>query len=286
MKLLDSSASEAALQYLEHCYKIPGNLIFPLPDEDFVDEWEKRFQGRSDFPSAIAEILKTDKVSCWIEKTAAGRIPVVYVSERSSFERLYAIFTVKDGAFNLPLSVNAFTVPVKLPEMSGHRVILLNKSGYSALSGNDAGIPEDDWVEKSAVIRLRHECCHYFTLRALGGMKNHILDEIVADCVGQLAALGSFSASLQRKFFGLSDDGQFIRDGGRLMFYVKKLPLEAIPIVCRYLNEALDALEAYLGENGEMRESENEPDLVMKLASAGIRGIKNMEMTKAKCLLP
>ena len=80
-------------------------------------------------------------------------------------------------------------------------------------------------------------------------MKNHALDEVVADCSGQLAALGRYDASLQRKFFGLKGfdlkDGG-IAPGGRLGFYVKNLPEGAVSLVCRKVEEALDGLERFL----------------------------------------
>ncbi|MDR1472874.1 MAG: hypothetical protein LBS75_10175 [Synergistaceae bacterium] len=282
--MTESSANEAALQYLGHRYEVTETLKFPLQDENFVKEWEEWFQCRLCFPEAIEEILKSDKTRCWIEKTAAGGIPVAYVSERASFERLYAILDMKTDTFSLPASVNAFTVPVKLPEMKGHRIILLNKAGYSALSGEDVGISEKEWVEKSAIIRLHHECFHYFTLRALGGMKNHALDEVAADCAGQIAAFGRFSASLQRKFLGLTEDGGGLKEGGRLWFYMKKLPAESVPMVCRHVNAALGALESYLDDNGAMRKSERSSDLAVKLASAGILGIATMGKDRSGCL--
>jgi hypothetical protein len=163
-------------------------------------------------------------------------------------------------------------------------VICLAEAGYSALSGKDVGVENEEWLEKSAAIRLHHECCHYFTLRALGGMKNHALDEVTADCVGQLAAFGRYDASLQRKFFGLKDfdlkdfdlkDGGIVQ-GGRLGFYVKNLPEGAVPLVCRKVGEALDALEGYLEKNAEMAETSRRPELIVKLATLGLAGIAEL----------
>jgi hypothetical protein len=282
-------------QYLEHKYKEPEHKDFPLPDEDFASEWDAWLEGRDKgFPEEVrallsgGELTKVWKVwKVWIEKTPAGGIPVVYMEDRRTFERLTAVLSAEDDSRTLPASVNAFTIPAKHPLLRGHRVICLAKAGYSALSGKDAGIEEDEWVEKSAVIRLSHECCHYFTLRVLGGMKNHALDEVVADCVGQLAAFGRYDASLQRKFFGLGNLGNpenmentenknCIAPGGRLGFYVKTLPEGAVPLVCRKVNEALDGLEAYLKNNAEMTKASRGPDLIMKLAALGLSGMAEL----------
>jgi hypothetical protein len=147
-------------------------------------------------------------------------------------------------------------------------------AGYSALSGEDAGFPDAEWLEKSVAIRLHHECCHYFTLRALGGMKNHALDEVIADCVGQLSAFGRYDAALQRKFFGLGDGG--IARGGRLGFYVKKLPPGSISLVCQKIGEALDSLEGYLEKNATAANA-NTPRLIIKLAALGLVGIAELD---------
>ena len=210
----------------------------------------------------------------WIEATPAGRLPVIYATERSVFERLAALLDPRDNAAVLPKSVNAFTIRARCPGLEGHRVILLNQSGYSALAGSDVGVPESDWLERSMTLRLHHECCHYFTLRVLGGMKNHALDEIVADCAGQLAAFGAYSAAMQRKFFGLSEEA--IAPGGRLAYYVKKLSEGAVSEVCKAADAALSHLENYLRNNSDMTEERQRPALILKLASLGVRGLTEL----------
>jgi hypothetical protein len=141
------------------------------------------------------------------------------------------------------------------------------------------GIEDEEWLEKSAAIRLHHECCHYFTLRVLGGMKNHALDEVVADCAGQLSAFGRYDAALQRKFFGLKD-GNEIAPNGRLGFYVKKLPQGAVPLVCRKVEEALDSLEDYLVQNAEMARVNRRSELIVKLATLGLAGIAELSPSR------
>ena len=68
--------------------------------------------------------------------------------------------------------------------------------------GGENGLECGRVAEKSYQIRLRHESVHYETLRLLGGMKNHALDEILADCLGQMEAFGEFSAERQRILLG------------------------------------------------------------------------------------
>ena len=75
-------------------------------------------------------------------------------------------------------------------------------------------------------------------LRIFGGMKNHALDEILADSLGQIAAFGNFSAERQRLFFGLHGD----KCTGRLEFYTKKIKSEEISEVYRVVNSVLEKI--------------------------------------------
>jgi hypothetical protein len=275
------TAAAAVDEYLKHRYKAPERYDFPLPDETFVSVWDAWLGDRNGafhegaFPEDIRDLLSGEGVKVWLEATPAGRIPVVYAKDRRAFGRLIAILSADDEDETLPASVNAFTVPCSHPAFEGHRVICLTEAGYSALSGENVGMGDEEWMEKSAAIRLRHECCHYFTLRALGGMKNHALDEIVADCVAQLSVFGRFDASLQRKFFGLEDGGR-ISPGCRFGFYVKGLPENAVIAVGRKVNEALERLESYLEKNAEIISAPRAPELIIKLSSLGIEGIAEL----------
>jgi hypothetical protein len=264
----------AADKYLEHRYAVPERVDFPLPDEDFTSAWIAWLEGRGGFPDEIGVLLEEEGVKVWLEATPAGRIPAVCTDSRRTFETLTELMSAENEEGAFPAGVNAFTVSCKHPAFRGHRVIFLHRAGYSALSGESVGMSEEEWIEKSAAIRVRHECCHYFTLRVLGGMKNHALDEVTADCAGQLAVFGRYSASLQRKFFGLGEEN--IASGGRLWFYVRELPEGAIAPVCRKINESLDGLERYLAKNAEMAGTNRETDLIVKLAALGLPGIAKL----------
>ena len=120
----------------------------------------------------------------------------------------------------LPETVNAFTIPAQI-DGERHRIILLNRAPYSNVPAEKLSLTAQDWLKKSHALRLRHESAHYETLRLFGGMKNHALDEILADCLGQIAAFGNFDADRQRLFFGLEKGGS--KCTGRLQFYCQKV---------------------------------------------------------------
>ena len=281
MKSIDSVPPDSlapAREYLAHSYKIDEFPNLPLADEPFVHEWEIWLENPEESPSDVEDILSGlsgEATSSWLEKTPAGRVPVLCFKSRASFERARNV--LYPGGSDIPANVNAFTIKAKHPALSGHRVILLNRAGYSALSGKELGMEEEAWLEKSMTLRLNHEICHYFSLRVLGSMRNHILDEIAADCVGQLAAFGTFKASLQKLFFGISkmsqEDGEIL-PGGRFFFYVKKLRGASVGVVLEETEAALWSLESYLSRNPDMTLEPNRSRLVTNLLTAGISGIR------------
>ena len=266
-----------ACEYLAHRYELGEFPNLPLADEPFVREWGFWIENPKESPFDVNGILpgvSDETVSLRLEQTPAGRIPVLRTRTRAGFERVRNALYPGGFKTGIPASVNAFTVIAKRPPLAGHRIIILNRAGYSALSGKELGMEEEEWLEKSMTLRLNHEICHYFSLRVLGGMRNHALDEIAADCAGQLAAFGAFKAALQRLFFGISEEGGKILPGGRFSFYIKRLRGASVDAVLEATNAALGSLESWLAENPDMTLESNRPRLVTNLLTAGIPGIR------------
>jgi hypothetical protein len=261
-------------EYLAHKYEPPA-LPLPLQDEDFIKSWDTWLDQPETAPETVRAILSDGFANTRLTGTLAGRIPVVCARSRECFERTAR--SLNPGAFKhaVPRSVNAFMIDSRASDLSGHRIALLNEAGYSGISGGVLGLTEEEWLEKSKVIRITHECCHYFTLRALGGMKNHALDEIAADCAGQLAAFGSFSARAQKIFFGI-ENGEILPNG-RFHYYVKNLSREAVDRVCAEVSSALSRLERCLDRNAGMSLAENRARLIVSLLTSGVRGIGGVD---------
>ena len=109
-------------------------------------------------------------------------------------------------------------------ELYQDRFILLSDGPYSAVPAADLGLDEAAWREISLAIRRDHECAHYFTRRLFGAMRNNLLDELLADYAGMVAAVGRFRADWFLRFLGLEDFPR-LRPGGRLAIYRGKPPL-------------------------------------------------------------
>jgi len=260
-----------AAEYLAHCYELPKKFLeLPLADEKFINAWSEKenfdvlrflsqeFElqtGKFDWKNVAAMKIE-------FKETLGGRLPVISTANHDDFCQMTALMTAQDLK-KYPLTVNAFTIPCRAEKIYRHRVILLNSAPYSNISAEKIGLTSDDWLKKSYLIRLRHESAHYETLRLLGGMKNHALDEILADCLGQKAAFGEFSAERQRILFGLEKGSE--KCDGRLNFYCQKVLADDLPKIYRAVDEYLDEVEQMT------RKAADEFEIFKKIASRPIK---------------
>ena len=131
-------------------------------------------------------------------------------------------------------------------ELYQDRFILLSRGPYSAVRAEDLDLGEREWMDLSLQIRREHECCHYFTLRLFGSMRNCVLDELVADVAGIVGATGGYSGDLALRFFGLESFPEY-RQGGRLENY-RGEPAVSDPgfeVQCRLVHSSVRNLEAF-----------------------------------------
>jgi hypothetical protein len=103
----------------------------------------------------------------------------------------------------------------------------------------------------SLLIRRDHECTHYFTRRLFGSMRNNVLDELIADYAGLVAATGRFRAGWFLRFMGLEDFPRY-RPGARLDIYRGKPPLSdgAFRVLQALVRSAAENLERFDAERG------------------------------------
>ena len=264
--------------YLSHCYVIPETPpILPLADEAFVTVWKEvkgnkawefltETAGRdvASFPLRQEETLRI-----FFAETLGGHLPVIVTGNRDDFLRVEALLNGREDLANFPVTVNAFTMQARAKNIRNHRVILLGQAPYSNVPADLLGLDEEEWIERSCLLRFAHECVHYEILRLFGGMQNHALDEIVADAMGQLAAFGNFSAARQRLFFGLEQSTG--RCTGRLSFYCRNvLPWERVEVyraVDATLDFLEDRIERFLTENKRKTETKESLSSVKTLLS-------------------
>ncbi|GJG89784.1 hypothetical protein tb265_49650 [Gemmatimonadetes bacterium T265] len=223
-----------------------------------------------------------ESVRLFVHPTAAGRVPVIVAGTRTDFVRLLQALTRRNEPAPIPESMGAcivggynnwdrvralratwaadrppaertdaaweatFRTLVPRRELYQDRFILLSDGPYSATPGEAFGTAPDAWRRVSAVIRLEHECAHYFTKRVFGTMRNTLVDELAADYAGIVAAVGEFRSSWFLRFMGL-EHARGYRAGGRLENYRGDPPLsdEAFAMLQTLVRRAAMQLERF-----------------------------------------
>lgn len=208
------------------------------------------------------ELERPESLELAIHASPAGRIPLIVVRHRPDFATVLRALARRNEPAPVPDAQGALMVAgynswprlhalrraweVKpeaeretaswgeemkrlqaTPELYQDRFILLSDGPYSAVPARDLGLGEQAWRETSLALRRDHECAHYLTRRLFGAMRNHLLDELVADYAGMTGAAGRYRADWQRRFFGLETgpQGEGYRPGGRLDLYRGDPPL-------------------------------------------------------------
>jgi len=252
-------------------------LSFPLRC-GMSDDSEYRRATRTGAPvagmaAATGLVLsKPGDLELVIHPTVAGHIPILTARNRSDFESLLCAFLYRNEPRDIPASMGAAmiagfnnwgrmanlrgTFEAAHPEASDadwldefarikpqrhlyqDRFILVSDSPYS-------GVPQES-REISLTIRYEHESMHYVTKRLLGSMKNNLLDELIADYAGIVAAAGVFRGDWFLRFMGLEDHPRY-REGGRFQNYLADPPVppDCIDLLRTLLVRAAENVAAF-----------------------------------------
>lgn len=225
-------------------------------------------------------IEEPDALRLFIHPTPAGAVPVLLAPHRADFEALARALTRKNEPVPIPPSMGAsmvagfnnwgrvaelrrrweagevdaegatawpaaFAALKPRRELYQDRFVLLSGGAYSGVPAEAMGLDPAEWSRASLTIRLEHECAHYFTRRVLGSMRNNLLDELLADYMGIVAAAERYRAEWFLRFVGLEEaDG--CRAGGRLWNYRGEPPLSdaAFCVLQRLVRAAAARLQA------------------------------------------
>lgn len=254
---------------------------------------------------ATGLILKRpDQLQLLVHESLAGAIPVLIAGNREDFVSLVQALTMRNEPKPVPDSMGACIVTgfnnwdrirqyrkkwsaehpaecslaswavefrqlIRRKELYQDRFIILSDGPYSAVSAGDIGLKEPQWRHISMQIRLEHECTHYFTRRMFGSMRNNLLDELIADYRGIVAAIGSYRSDWFLRFLGLETFPQY-REGGRLQNYRGQPPLSegAFKVLTRLVKAAAENLERFdAAHAGELRQPDAQALMLMALTS-------------------
>lgn len=219
-----------------------------------------------------------------LHPTPAGRIPILIASVREDFRMLVQALGNRNEPVPIPDSMGACMiagyrnwdrirqvanalpgdniadrllnpeVQQKLKDKSSYqdRFLLLSSGSYSGVPAGALGVEEQEWTELSLVIRREHECAHYFTRRVFSSMRNNLIDEIIADYCGIVAALGRFECNWMLTFYGL-EAFPFYRAGARLENYRGKPPVSesAFTVLQKLVKHAAENLQIFDAVTGQ-----------------------------------
>jgi hypothetical protein len=245
----------------------------------------------------------------FLHPTPAGRVPVVLASSRHDFEQLVQAIVRRNEPDPVPPSMGACTVTgynnwdrvaelrrefagehaedvageawARALEQLAPRTdlyqdsfLLLSSGPYSSVPGETVGLTEAEWRAASVRLRLEHECTHYFTRQAFGAMRKSLLDELIADYMGMVEALGRFEARVFLSFMGLEDHPRY-REGGRLQNYRGTPPLcdGAFAVLSSAGVRAAAALEEFDRRRARRLGVADKAELITALLRVGLEGL-------------
>lgn len=133
-------------------------------------------------------------------------IPVLSTPNRADFEHLVRALAHRSEPVRIECGVHAQCVSNLIhwglirslgPEQRSD-LIILHEAPYGSVHAKHGpvGFDEEQWLRASFSLRLEHELTHLTTKQQLGEMRINLLDELISDAMGQLVALGGFSANL------------------------------------------------------------------------------------------
>ena len=169
----------------------------------------------------------------WIAPHASGAVPVLLTANRHDFVQLVRALAHRAEPVPIGDDVHAQAVSglvhwgliERYGRQSRAQLIVLHEAPYGSVAAEHVpgGLSDQAWLEASTRLRLEHELTHLATKRLLGEMRLNLLDELIADCMGMLAALGRYDASLFMRCLGIDAEQQQLRPNGRWLSYTTAL---------------------------------------------------------------
>ncbi len=173
--------------------------------------------GEKDLPFSFSD---RDKLT--VELFTCGEIPILFLNVRKDFECFLQKTAYRCEPTPIPRSMGAVTINGLYNREKCERdaLIVLSKGFYSGLDASATSYSPVEWQNISLQIRKYHELTHFICRRKYRELKNVLLDEVFADCMGLIMATGQYDTCLAKLFLGTEKDAY--RAGGRLENYVSE----------------------------------------------------------------
>ncbi|MGN1137155.1 MAG: DUF7005 family protein [Oscillospiraceae bacterium] len=219
-------------------------------------------QGQPPLKKDLSHFTMDEEDSLIIENTPAGKVCVITLNNRKDFETFYTIMgcrcvpteisrtmgaSILNGVINrgrieqhreafFKKELDEGRIPDWISEFKRFTsdkanyldtLILLSTGDYSNIPGEQFGYEEKEWRELSHAIRKAHECTHFICRKKFPEQKEPVWDEICADAIGIISALGRFNVNMEEVFLGVNEQGY---SGGRLENYADAETLDSLSV--------------------------------------------------------
>lgn len=149
------------------------------------------------------------------------------------------------------------SLPGKNTRLFLDQIILLSSGWYSGLSPEMVGLSNEEWLEKSIIIRMYHEISHFVCRSRYPKCIDSLRDEVFADMIGMIAAFGYYDSEMAKQFLGISSDPTIPEDA-RIRYYLKDQN------VCAAREHAVYWISWLAGRTQEVQK-ENINDLILNV---------------------
>lgn len=245
------------------------NRITP-GDDSFLNPWKYALSHCNTPEQIINEFLtpdlpvsfeQPDALSIELYDSFAGLIPVISTTTVNDFENLVTNVVHKGVRPDNISKTGASFIFGKTT-----RFIILSNKPYSNVPASELGLTDDEWKQKSLILRREHECTHFYTKKNFGIAKNHLHDELMADFFGLYEAFGSYSSEYFLHFMGIKGT-----TGTRLSVYIPDCDTELFEKLKETATLCAQGLERWSKTDGFAKKSRRER--IDFLCGLGIKGI-------------
>lgn len=216
------------------------------------------------YQGELSHFIGSEEDSMTVEKTPVGQVMVVFLKHREDFICLYRIMAKRCEPEPVPDTMGASFIKgftdwsiirahmeeyeksggtdtdgefTRFTSDSGNyrgTMILLTEGAYSAVPHYKTPYREEEWLKISRSIRQYHELTHFICRSLYPAEKYPVWDELLADCIGLVYAIGRYDKKLAQIFLGI-EDGRYT--GGRLENYMSEKPDETTAShVCKMMD--------------------------------------------------
>ena len=232
----------------ELCWRYP-QLSLPIQKGTSESMDYRRIVRHGKLPNTTENPFQ-DRISLTQFATPAGLAEIAYIAYRKDFERFVQVMCHRGEPVKVPASMGAVSIfginswrrihqhhaqyeaqgdgewaeefKRFTQKKENYQDILLavTQGDYSGLPADQAGFSQQEWMKRSLTIRIYHELAHFVSRRLYGENRQTVRDEVLADCIGLIAATGEYNPVLAKRLLGV--EGTSYHQGRRLENYLQE----------------------------------------------------------------